>query len=91
MTDVRLNGHHRTTLERIFTHPVSHNIEWHDAVSLLGKVGTVVQEANDRYTITVGTTTQTFDQPKHNDLSTDQVVDLRRMLEAAGITPTGAT
>ena len=73
--------------KRIFGHPVSHNIEWHDVVSLLGKVGTVVQEPNERWTVTLGTTTQTFDQPRHHDIDVAQVVDLRRMLEAAGITP----
>jgi hypothetical protein len=87
MADGELNGHHHTTLTRIFGHPVSHNIEWHDAVSLLDKVGSVVQQPNERYLVTVGTASQVFDHPKHNDLSVEQVVDLRRMLEAAGITP----
>jgi hypothetical protein len=30
----KLDAHHRATVERILSHPTSHNIEWHDVVSL---------------------------------------------------------
>jgi hypothetical protein len=30
-----LNNHHRNTLEAIFNHPASGNIEWRQVVSLL--------------------------------------------------------
>ena len=30
-----LDGHHKATVEKIFSHPVSHNIQWHDVLSLL--------------------------------------------------------
>jgi len=36
-----LDGHHRATLERIFRHPTSHNIQWHDVLPLLRTVGKV--------------------------------------------------
>ena len=85
--DIRLNGHHRVTLEALFRHPVGHNIEWHDAVSLLEKVGTVVEEPNGRFTVTVGADSRTFDKPRDHDIDTQQVLDLRRMLDGAGITP----
>ncbi len=84
---VNLNGHHRVTLEKLFRHPVGQNIEWHDVLSLLGKVGTVVEEPNGRFVVTLGTQTETFDAPRHDDLDTQRVLDLRRMLEGAGITP----
>ena len=32
---VNLDSHHAATVEKIFQHPVSHNIEWHDVLSLL--------------------------------------------------------
>ena len=88
MTDsVHLNRHHRVTVEGIFRHPVGHNIEWHDVLSLLGRVGSVVEEKNGRFTVTVGSETQTFDQPRHHDVDVQQVLDVRRMLEGVGITP----
>jgi hypothetical protein len=82
-----LDGHHRATLEKIFNHPVSHNIQWHDVLSLLESVATVTAEPDGRYMVTLGSETQTFDAPRHHDIDEQQVVDLRRMLKGAGITP----
>ena len=41
-----LDGRHRDTLRRIFEHPTSHNIEWHEVTSLLDAVGTVTVHGN---------------------------------------------
>jgi len=67
-----LNSHQRDTLAHIFRHPLSHNIEWHSVVSLL--------EA-------VGTDTETFEPPRHKDLDTEQMANLRRLLKKAGYGP----
>lgn len=82
-----LNHHHQVTVKAIFRHPVGHNVEWHDVLSLLEKVGTVVEEKNGRFRVTVGTETETFDEPRHDDVDVQQVLDVRRMLAGAGITP----
>jgi len=37
--------------------------------------------------VTVGSETETFDDPRHHDADVQQVLDVRRMLEAVGITP----
>jgi hypothetical protein len=88
MTDGQgLDGHHRSTVERIFNHPIGHNIQWHDVLSLLQSVGNVVEEPSGRYTVTLGSETETFDAPRHRDIDEQQVIDLRRMLRSAGITP----
>ncbi len=87
MAGTALSGHHRTTAERIFAHPSNHNVEWHDVMSLVDAVGTVVEEHNHRYIVTIGEETETFDRPKHDDVDSQQLVDLRRMLTNAGITP----
>lgn len=79
-----LNNHHRTTLRKIFQHPASHNIEWIDVLSLLEAVGTVDQRDAAKYVVTLGTETETFEQPKHKDVDIQVVVDLRRMLAGAG-------
>jgi len=84
---IHLNRHHRVMVEGIFHHPVGHNIEWHDVLSLLHRVGTVVEEENGRFTVTVGAETETFDEPRHHDVDVQQVLDVRRMLEGVGITP----
>ena len=82
-----IDGHHLATVEKIFRHPVSHNIQWHDVLSLLESVGTVVKGHDGKYTVTLGAETETFETPRHHDIEEQQVVDLRRMLKAAGISP----
>jgi hypothetical protein len=57
---VELDGHHRATVEKIFSHPVSHNIQWHDVLSLLKEVGTVTEEHDGRHKVTLGSETETF-------------------------------
>ena len=83
---VRLDGRHQATVEKIFNHPVSHNIQWHDVLSLLQSLDAVTEENGDRYTVTLSAETETFDAPRGHDIDEQQVVDLRRMLKGAGIT-----
>ncbi len=88
MTDgSKLDGHHRRTVEKLFTHPTSHNIQWHDVLSLLRAVGGVEEPHDGRFLVTLGGETQMFDAPKGRDVDTQQIVDLRRMLTAAGVAP----
>ena len=79
-----LNNHHRNTLRQLFQHPVSHNIEWIAVVSLLGAVGSVAEQPHGKLAVTIGPQTEYFDPPARKDIDTQAVVDLRRMLSAAG-------
>jgi hypothetical protein len=81
----KLNGHHRVTLEKILQHPTSHNIQWHDVLSLLKSVGEVSEGHDSRYKVTLGDETETFDAPNGHDIDEQMVIDLRRMLKGAGI------
>jgi hypothetical protein len=82
-----LNNHHRDTLERIFTHPSSGNIEWHQVLSLLETIGTVTEEHNGRFKVVLGPEIEVLDKPKHKDVDQQMIVDLRRMLTDAGYAP----
>ena len=82
----KLDAHHRATVQKILSHPTSHNIEWHDVVSLLQQVGSVTEEHDGAYKVTIGSETETFRAPRSGDIDDQQVVDLRRMLKGAGIT-----
>ena len=88
MTDdtapTHLNNHHRDTIAAIFRHPAGHNIEWVDVISLLEAIGTVDEGRDNKYTVSLGGETQTFSRHNKTDLDTQNVVDLRRMLTAAG-------
>lgn len=84
---VHLSNHHRNTLRQIFEHPVSHNVEWRTVVSLLEAVGSVVEHHDGKVAVTVGSQTAYFDPPGQKDIDIQTVVDLRRMLSAAGYSP----
>ena len=79
-----LSSHHRDTLLQIFQHPTSHNIEWHDVLSLLEATGTVEQEHDGKYHVRLGDAVEVITKPKHKDIDVQQVVDIRKMLTDAG-------
>jgi hypothetical protein len=79
-----LNNHHRNTLRQLFQHPTSHNIEWRSVLSLLEAVGTIEQRSDGKLSVTLGPETEVFEPPTDKDIDTQMVVDLRRMLAAAG-------
>ncbi len=77
-------GHHRDTLLQIFQHPTSHNVEWHDVISLLETVGTIEERHDDMFVFRIGEEREVLRRPKGKDIDTQQLVDLRRMLTSAG-------
>jgi hypothetical protein len=82
-----LNSHHQRTLEQIFQHPVSHNIEWPAVLSLLEAVGSVKESHDGKYVVTLGPGTETIERPRSKDISTELLVDLRHLLGSAGYGP----
>ncbi|HEV2376927.1 MAG TPA: hypothetical protein VGS19_32725 [Streptosporangiaceae bacterium] len=88
---LHLSNHQRTTLRQIFQHPAGHNIEWHAVLSLLAAVGSAEEQHDGgKVTVTIGSQTEYFTPPRHKDISTQTVVNLRRMLSKAGYGPTPA-
>ena len=79
-----LGSHHRNTVHKIFEHPTSHNIEWHAVRSLLEAIGSVEPHRDNKVEVHVGAATAFFDVPQHKDIDADAVVQLRRLLGAAG-------
>jgi hypothetical protein len=82
-----LNHHHRDTLERIFSHPSSGNIEWRQVLSLLEAVATTTEELNGKFKVALGGETEVLQPPGGKDVDRQMVVDLRRMLTKAGLAP----
>jgi hypothetical protein len=82
-----LTHRHRDTLERIFSHPSSGNVEWRQVLSLLEAVGTATEEPNGRLRVTLGGETEVLQPPGGKDIDRQMVVDLRRMLSNAGLAP----
>ncbi|MFL5954647.1 MAG: hypothetical protein ACJ76I_11125 [Gaiellaceae bacterium] len=87
ITIEHLDAEHRNTVEQIFARPSSGNVEWRRARSLLASVATVTEQHNGKLRVTLGGETEVLDPPRGKDVDTQMLVDLRRMLTHAGITP----
>lgn len=89
--EAHLNNHHRDTVEKIFSHPASGNIEWRQVLSLLEDIGTVTAEHNGKLKVTLGPETEFLRAPHGKDVDVQMVVDLRRMLKQSGFAPGGTS
>lgn len=85
-----LNNHHRRTVEKIFQHATSSNVEWREARSLLEAVGTVVEEHNGHLKVTLGPETEVFHEYGEKNVDKQSIANLRRMLGQAGLAPDGS-
>lgn len=85
MATIHLNGHHRRALASIFLHPASHNVEWHDVLSLLRHIGTAHDRQNGTFDVTVGSNHINLGQSHNKNLGTDELHALRIFLERSGL------
>jgi len=77
-----LTGSHRRTYERIFQHPVSHNLEWHDVHTLFRCIGQVEEEHNGSLKVTRNGQTLVLRPASTKDVAeTDELMALRHFLE----------
>jgi hypothetical protein len=83
----RLDGRHRDTLRRIFEHPTSHNVEWHEVMSLLEAVTDVTVHKDGKVAVKIGDELEFLEPPAGKDVDDQMIVDLRRMLGNAGYSP----
>ena len=83
----KLDHHHRLTLQKIFGHPLNHNIQWHDVCSLLGRFGEVHETHRGNWAITVEGETVSFGSTRSRDLTEDQVIRVRNFLRSLGLSP----
>ena len=86
-------GHHLnhkqfSVLEKVYAHPVTHKLTWHEVETLLDAVGELEIKHNGSWHITIGGQPEVFHSNHGKELTTEQVMDLRRMLTAAGLEPT---
>jgi hypothetical protein len=81
-----LTSHHRRTVEKIFAHPASGNIEWRQVASLLAAIGRVESEGNGKLHISVGAEPEVILAPPGKDASVRTVVDLRALRGRPGAT-----
>lgn len=89
MSAAHLSNHHRDTIEKIFSHSSSGNIEWRQVLSLLSAIGTTTEEHDGKVRVTLGPETEVLHKPHGKDVDAQTLVDVRRMLTQAGFAPQG--
>jgi hypothetical protein len=81
-------GHrHRDTLDKVFGHTSSGNVEWRQVLSLLEAVGATRRRSNGKLEVTLGAETEILQPPSGKNIDEQMLVDLRRMLTNAGFAP----
>jgi hypothetical protein len=83
--ETKLNNHHRDTLNKILGHPASGNVEWRQVRSLLEAAGATVHEHGGKLEVRLGDGVEFLDRPHGKDVDVQTIVDLRRLLSAAGL------
>lgn len=86
----KLTGRHRDTLEHVFAHPLSHNVEWHDVVALLREAASVTERDDGNVEVRAGDQELMLTRPHGKDLEPDAVVAVRHLLESLGYGPQDA-
>ena len=77
----------RGTIEALYQHPLSHNLEWSSVVVLFQKVGTVDQKGHNEIAFGIGGEHHRVRKPHTKDLIATDVMAFRHMLTRAGWAP----
>jgi len=86
----QLHGRDRRTLEAVFRHPAPGNLAWSDTLHLLERLGTTRRESNGNLLFAIGELRHIFHQPHTKELTPEDITQLRKVLEGAGVTPDSA-
>jgi hypothetical protein len=83
-----LSSSHQRTYNRIFQHPISHNLEWRDVRSLMGELGQTEEESNGNLKVTRNGQTLMLHPSRKKDVSEmKEIMSLRHFLERSETTP----
>lgn len=82
-----MNHHHRKTLHALFAHPINANLHMKDVENLLRDLGAEIDaKSGGRVGVTLNGHTVAIAHVNHS-LPKDEVVEIRKFLEANGTTP----
>jgi hypothetical protein len=81
-TTTPLTSPHQRTFDRIFQHPISHNLEWRDVHALLEEMADVKKEHNGSLKVTRNGHILVLHPTSKKDVTEmDEVMNLRHFLE----------
>ena len=82
-----LSGNHQKTYQRLFEHPMPHNLQWREVWSMLGALGDATSTEDDNRNLTVTRNGQTLalHRPRGKDLADKkELSQVRHFLERSG-------
>jgi hypothetical protein len=86
----QLTGTHATTYQRVFKHPMPHNLQWRDVWSMLGAIADIISAEDDKgnLKLTRNGLTLTLHRPRNKDLADKkELMRVRHFLERSGASP----
>jgi hypothetical protein len=86
-----LTGSQLRTFERIFQHPITHNLSWHDVFGMFRQLGTVETEANGNIKVTRNGQVMILKASQSKDVGeADEVMALRRFIKLTEAIPSNS-
>ena len=87
-TNTQLTGAHQRTFDRIFQHPISHNLEWRDVHALLSEMASVTKEHNGSSKVTRNGQVLILHPTSKKDVTEmEEVMNLRHFLQRSETAP----
>lgn len=87
----KLSKANLATLEALYQHPISHNLEWSDVVALFTALGDVKHKSHNEMTFEIGGEHHLVHKPHTKDLTASEVMGFRHLLTRTGWSPTSKT
>jgi hypothetical protein len=85
---IALSGSQLRTYERIFQHPITHNLSWHDVLGMFRQLGTVETEPNGNTKVTRNGQVLILKATQSKDVGeADEVMALRHFLKLTEAIP----
>lgn len=81
-----LGGSHLRTYEKIFQHPISHNLEWRDVRTMLGRLGELTEGANGNLSMARNGHTLALHRTNQKDITDmHELMEIRHFLERSEV------
>jgi hypothetical protein len=77
----KITSRDQRTLDRIYQHPITHNLEFRDVTALFNSIGAAAAQHNGDIRLRVGDQTLTLERPHHKDIGMDEVILIRHLLD----------
>ncbi len=84
-----LSAAHKATYDSIFSHPVSHNLEWRSLIAVFNQLGDLEEESNGKMKFSRNGQTLTL-HSRGKDVEVEEIMHIRHFLESSEDRPADA-